>query len=107
MERPNLSLEAMELAKKVSIQVWAKYDDDFGYRSEKLAAMDNWNVNDPRNIWSFWGQFDSHNQEEFAQRLVRDFADAPGIGQLLPWVLTELDRTATAVANLRAQGIDL
>lgn len=86
------SAEAQELARKISHEVWAKYDDEFGYRSQKQAFNQGMARNfHPENIWSFWTQFDGPNQLEFLRRarLSLDLEHA-GSADLWDWLVREI-----------------
>lgn len=61
-----MSTEALELAKKISHNIWESYDDEHGYRSEKQAINAGVKTDNPENIWFFWNQFDAQNQMKFA-----------------------------------------
>lgn len=97
----------IELAQRISREVWQKYDDTHGYRTEKLAENDRVSPEHPDNIWFFWGQFDSNNHQEFFDRLCDEHNDDPGAPGLMAWTLKERQREASAVADLKAMGIEL
>lgn len=60
--------QVFEAMREQARLVWGKYDDEFGYRSEKLAQLDRLtNVKD--NWWTIWGMFDHTNQHELLYRL--------------------------------------
>lgn len=65
-----LSRDALELAKRIAHEVWQKYDDEFGYRTEKQERNQAVTTDHPDNIWFFWNQFDGHNQMEFVTKLI-------------------------------------
>jgi len=85
MSDQKISREALELARVISHQVWSKYDDTHGYRSQKQ----DYNAHiapESDNIWAFWGQFDGSNQREFQERLKKLPAKTPGKKELLSWI---------------------
>lgn len=104
-----MSERAQELARRIAHQVWQKYDDQFGYRTEKQEANANFSSAHPDNIWSFWGQFDADNHLEFLAHATRAVVDdEPGADELLGWVIDEVAREARTIAGLRDEyGINL
>lgn len=64
-----LSSKALELAQKIAHEVWQKYDDTHGYRTEKQERNANVLPVHPDNMWFYWNQFDSINQQEFEERV--------------------------------------
>lgn len=103
-----LSPAALLLAKNISHEIWQKYGDEHGYRTEKQSQNATVNVNVPGNIWFFWGQFDHINQGEFFHKVHTAVDDnIPGAGELLIWVIPEMARTQAAVDMLRDEGIEL
>lgn len=93
------------LAKRIAHQVWDKYDDEFGYRSEKQTRNDAVSTDNPNNIWFFWNQFDYKNQVEFAARIMT--SDALGAKELRKWVSYHLKEAHKALQQLQAMGIML
>lgn len=83
-----LSTEALELAKAIAHEVWDKYDDTYGYRTEKQTWSDAISTNHPDNIWSIWNQFDSTNQAEFAAHVALLVNSEPDnvAAELLHWI---------------------
>lgn len=97
----------LELAKKISHEVWQKYDDTHGYRTEKQEYNAKVSTENPDNIWFFWGQFDSNNHQEFYDRLLDKHSDDPGAPKLMAWAVVELNRDHEALERLHEAGIDL
>ena len=60
----NLSKEALKLAKEIAKEVWEKYDDAHGYRTEKQERNESFD-----DMIPVWQQFDRDNQREFEDRL--------------------------------------
>jgi hypothetical protein len=100
-----LGKRELELAKKISNEIWATYDDKFGYATEKQEKNNSVSTDIPDNIWFFWGQFDSHNQEKFWDKVVH--SDDVGSVQLQAWVAEQIQKVREASANLRELGIEL
>lgn len=72
MEKSKLSKEALEIVKRLAHQVWEKYDDQFGYRTEKQKRNDETPTDNPDNIWFFLGQFDIYNQTELYALVLKE-----------------------------------
>lgn len=102
-----LGKDELELAKRISHEVWQKYDDQFGYRTEKQEANAKVSTDNPENIWFFWGQFDPHNQEEFYERLVNNSIESPGEAKLMAWTVLQIHHTRESAERLKKLGIDL
>lgn len=60
--------EVFETMREYAREVWGKYDDTYGYRSEKLAQL-NELTNFKDNWWTIWGMFDHTNQTELLYKL--------------------------------------
>ncbi len=92
MSARGVSEGAQELARKISDGIWATYDDEFGYVTEKRqvnANMGNGGFH-PDNIWSFWGQFDSANQVKFLRIAVTaQRAGTAGARELADWIFAD------------------
>jgi len=65
-----LSNKALEFAQKIAHEVWQKYDDKYNYRTEKQERNAKVLPNHPDNMWFYWNQFDSSNQDEFSKRVL-------------------------------------
>ena len=101
-----MGTDEWELAKRISNAVWQKYDDAYGYRSEKQESNAAVNVEVPENIWFFWNQFDSINQEEFVKRV--NESQRPGAAKLKAWVNKQIIGTRNASAAFKARtGIEI
>lgn len=100
-----MTKDALELAKKIADQIWQSYDDTYGYQTEKRERNAAVPTGHPDNIWFFWNQFDSNNQEKFLE-LALD-SDEPGASELQLWATKELKRTREAILRLHGMGIDL
>lgn len=96
-----MSKEALELAKQIAHEVWAKYDDEFGYRTEKQARNAEVSTDIPDNIWFFWGQFDLNNKAEFATRVAADTSQSSH--ELGLWVQKALVEDQIAFAQVMGQ----
>jgi hypothetical protein len=105
MKEVKLGVPELELAKKISHQVWEKYDDQFGYRTEKQTYNDNVSTDIPDNIWFFWGQFDSINQAEFTD--LANKTDTKAGDTLYHWCMEQMDKNAESLAKLHDMGIDI
>lgn len=93
-----MSKEALELAKKISHNLWDGYDDESGYRSEKQAINSGVSTDDPKNIWFFWGQFDTSNQRHFAVEASVAAADGEAGGEeLKDFAVEEMTRINRAL----------
>ena len=96
----------LKLMQKIAHQVWDKYDDKFGYRSEKQALNASIPTKHPDNIWFFWNQFDSHNHREFLVRLVM-YKQCQAKKDLLVWIKKQLLEEAESIEKLRKAGIEI
>lgn len=82
-----LTREALELAKRISHDLWERYDDKYGYRTAKQMRNENVPTDQVDNIWFFWNQFDAANQRRFEIAATRAYSDGkPGARELLNWV---------------------
>lgn len=59
-----LSNYTLYLAKETAREVWSKYDDTHGYRTEKQTRNDSFD-----DMLPIWQQFDLFNQREFEDRI--------------------------------------
>lgn len=100
-----LPIESLELARMIAHEIWEKYDDTYGYRTEKQTQNQATSSAHPDNIWSFWGQFDGDNQERFYE-LALD-CEGPGAIELQNWCSEQIKKTRAARSELREMGIDL
>lgn len=106
LKKIKLGRPELELAKTISNQVWEKYDDDYGYRSEKQNHNNSVSTELPDNIWFFWGQFDGNNQEEFFDKVLN--SQEAGATKLKIWAGQQINKTREArLSLLIATGIDL
>lgn len=105
MRKVELGRPELELAKKISHQVWEKYDDQFGYRTEKQTYNDIVSTDVPDNIWFFWGQFDHINQLEFTSRVER--SKSSGASKLRQWTGEQMAAINDSLLALHEAGIDL
>jgi len=80
-----LSLKALEIAQKIAHEVWQKYDDSYGYRTEKQERNAKVLPNHLDNMWFYWNQFDSANQQEFEER-VDKLPDSDEKKELKVWI---------------------
>ncbi len=80
-----LSNKTLELAQKIAHEVWQKYDDKYGYRTEKQERNANVLPNDPENMWFYWNQFDSTNQQEFIDKL-EELPESKEKTELKDWI---------------------
>ena len=80
-----MSKDALELLKRVAHQVWEKYDDTFGYRSDKQERNESVSTDISDNVWFFWGQFDGENQGELVRRIQEEPEDTEGRDEALIW----------------------
>lgn len=103
-----MSAEALELARRISHDLWNGYDDEFGYRTEKQDANANFNKPyHPDNIWSFWGQFDHNNQGLFTLKAVlAKMNNEAGATELYAWAKEQLAEVEKNVAKLHERGIE-
>lgn len=67
---PRVSIGARKMAKAIAHDVWQKYDDTYGYRTEKQERNAKVSVYDADCMIFFFGQFDPTNQNEFIARLM-------------------------------------
>lgn len=83
-----LSKEALELAKMISYEIWEKYDDTHGYRSDKQKLNAEQNIDRQDSMVFFWQQFDPVNQNEFIMRLklLKYSKDYPASKEILEWI---------------------
>lgn len=104
-----MSEESLKLAQSISHDIWEKYDDTYGYRTEKQAYNARPELTQhPDNIWFFWGQFDRHNQAEFVDRAQMSArAGQPGGSELTKWAKTQYNVVLEATAKLEERGIFL
>jgi hypothetical protein len=109
MVKQELSKYALMVAKKISNQVWEKYDDTYGYRTEKQTANDKVSTDNPENIWFFWGQFDHDNQREFYELVTEEASKSSNesIKFLKKWCERQLVESARAITELSRLGIQL
>ena len=109
MVKVELSTYAIMMAKKLAHQVWEKYDDTYGYRTEKQAWNDSIRTNHPDNIWSVWNQFDSDNQRELYVLISASAhtTQNKGVKDLKKWCEIQMLETEKAVESLREKGIEL
>lgn len=84
-----MNKESLKLAKKISHEIWEKYDDTHGYRSEKQDRNKNVSIENSDNIWFFWQQFDPVNQKEFLIGLL-SYKDEEGFSDLMDWVMERM-----------------
>lgn len=99
-----MSKEGMELARKIALEVWEKYDDTYGYRTEKQEAIKAVPSNHPDNIWSFWGPFDHSNHLEFLERVMTAVdRTETGAKELYSWVIEQLGHEFEAIQDLRGK----
>lgn len=61
---------ALELARKISIEIWKTYDDSYGYATEKINKCKEVSTDNPENFYFFFGQFDSRNQKKFMEKVI-------------------------------------
>lgn len=104
MKEIKLGKPELELAKKISHQVWEKYDDQFGYRTEKQTYSDNVSTGIPDNIWFFWGQFDHLNQLEFTSKVEQ--SKEAGTSKLKEWCRQQMTKVNESLLKLHEAGID-
>lgn len=96
--------DSLKLAQKIANEVWQPYDDTHGYRTEKQERNAAVNIDDPENIWFFWNQFDSSNQNKFQQLVIDATLNrAPGALDLLIWVNTQVSDRDALLATLPQQ----
>jgi hypothetical protein len=69
-EQSKLSREALEIVKAAANKVWEKYDDTYGYRTEKQERNNKVTTDLPDNVWFFINQFDIHNQVELLMTIL-------------------------------------
>lgn len=100
-----LGIDELKIAKQVAHDVWNKYDDTFGYRSDKQAANEAVSIENPDNIWYFWGQFDMHNHQDFIRR-VNMYSSAAGTN-LSAWCDEQFKEESKALESLREAGFNL
>lgn len=84
---------AQELARLISDTIWATYDDEFGYATEKRASNARFGTRSfhPDNLWSFWGQFDTPNKDQFVALAVSaESAGTAGARELVAWINGDL-----------------
>lgn len=98
---PDVGKPELELAKKIAHEVWQKYDDAFGYRTEKQEYNAKVSAEIPDNLWFFWGQFDSDNHKEFLDLLCAKYHKDPGAPKLILALMPEMEREQEAVKKLR------
>jgi len=92
MSAYGVSERAQELARTISDGIWATYDDEFGYATDKRAINARFGARGfhPDNIWSFWGQFDSPNQAKFLRLVVSaQRAGTAGARELADWIFSD------------------
>lgn len=80
-----MSEDALKLAQQIAHEVWEKYDDTHGYRTEKQERNDNHPTNDPDCMWFFWNQFDENNQNEFIGGVIDRLPSELAI-DILAWI---------------------
>jgi hypothetical protein len=93
-----LTKEDLEIAKKISHDLWQPYDDTHGYRTEKQTRNAEVSTENPDNIWFFWGQFDSTNQTMFLIHAVESGNEA-----LVNWCKAAMAEVQEALEFLRTQ----
>lgn len=94
----------LKLAQRIGHTIWTKYDDTFGYRSSKQAENDAVSIENPGNIWFFWGQFDINNQEDFMRRVKMQQGRAAA--NLLAWCKEQMAENERSIEALKEKGID-
>lgn len=60
--------EVFEDMRQAALKTWEKYDDTYGYRTEKTSRV-NELTNYADNWYTFLGMFDGPNQAEFRTHL--------------------------------------
>jgi len=98
-EYPNLSRQALLTAKRIAHEVWQKYDDQFGYRTEKQLRNDAEPVEESYSMYFFWQQFDAYNQAEFEAK-VFELPDDDTKTELIQWINTWRGETFETINNL-------
>lgn len=78
--------DALRLAQAIANLIWQKYDDEFGYRTEKMERNLAVSTDDPDNINFFVGQFDWKNQCEFG-RIVEALTPTEAQAELQVWCI--------------------
>lgn len=93
-----LTPKALEIAKAVSHHVWEKYDDTYGYRSEKQKRNAQADTKNKDSIWFFLNQFDPSNQVEFLLKILAQ-PESPDrdalfefVGKYLQWQAGEMEK---------------
>ena len=72
METP--SQEIFDLMKKAAISIWDKYDDEYGYATEKIERVNSLdNIQD--NAMVFYRMFDYQNQAKMLNMLPQHVLD--------------------------------
>jgi len=94
-----MTKEALELAQKVSIQIWSTYDDTYKYASGKIALCEAEGTDDPESIWFYWNQFDPNNQDKFFE-LVNQAPPGDGKDVLLDWLLNGVEEAFKKYCHL-------
>ena len=93
-----LSNKALELAQKIAHEVWQKYDDTYGYRTEKQQRNADVFPIHPDNMWFYWNQFDSVNQQEFSDK-VDGLPESKEKEELKNWISETFKEYAKAYLN--------
>ena len=99
-----ISNKALEIAQKIAHEVWQKYDDKYGYRTEKQKRNGQVQPNDPENMWFYWNQFDSANQDEFSER-VCGLPESTEKEELKEWITETFKEYIKLYLNSPSKGI--
>ena len=76
----------LKLIQRMAHEVWQKYDDTYGYRTEKQERNAKVSTKHPDNIWFFWNQFDINNQKELVSKIVSEIPRHPkSVIRLIKW----------------------
>lgn len=108
----NLSKESLEIAKRAAHKVWEKYDDTYGYKTEKQTRNDNMSTDHPDNIWFFINQFDLHNQVELLLNILLEpesddkIAVFNFVGDYLQEIGQEIGRMNEEIEKKRREGMN-
>ncbi len=92
--------ETLELAKKIAHEVWEKYDDTYGYRTEKQKRNKEVATDHPDNMYFFWQQFDSNNQAEFVARTMSVKEDSEEKQELIDWIEERIEEEKKLLSEL-------
>lgn len=98
-----LTQKSLDLAQKASHEVWEKYDDTYGYRSEKQKANSEVSTSNRENIWFFLNQFDPNNQQEFLIKIVLSEPDSEDKLELVKFVTKYLTYQADEMRKVREE----